>query len=377
MRSIPDSMVKPDYYSSIVNLSSWILDNFGVEAPHGVLNLSKGFKKIALIIIDALGAKALEKIFSITSFKHIKEFQVITSVFPSTTACALTSFYTALLPAEHGMLGYILFLKEYGFLVNMIELSPFGYERDLLKDRMEFRLQVKTIFERLENVESFVVSPRRYMNSGLAKMLYAGAKQIGFTSVSDFVLKIRSLLKSQEKRLVVAYIPNVDSVGHRESESSYLNEAIMILKQIDGAILGKLDDDTAVVITADHGMIRTPKKEEIWWDRKSKVMEYLDMPPGGERRMMHLYTRRSQELVEFLESEYSDKGVFLLKEEAKELFGGTHERMGDVVLVAAENVSYNFKYRFKEDSLKGKHGGLSPEEMLVPLIFVPGGGRHG
>ncbi len=373
MREIPQSFTLPDYSKSVVNLSNWVLANFGFEPIHASLDLPTGFKRVALVVIDALGAMSLERMLSRVSFKHIKEYETITSVFPSTTASALTSIYTGSLPAEHGMLGYILFLKEYGFLTNMIDLSPFGYERDLLRDRMEFSLPVKTIFQRLEGVESFVISPARYSGSGLAKMLHAGAKQIGFTSVGDFVLKIKRVLNSCEKCFILAYIPNVDSVGHRESMAAYLNEAIMILKQLDALLLRDVPRDAAIVITADHGMIRTPKEKEIWWDTSSEVMRYLEMPPGGERRMMHLYSRKADELLEFLESTYGDKGVFLKREEAAMLFGGMHDRIGDVVLVALEDYSFNFRYRFKEDSLKGMHGGLSRQEMLVPMIFIGGG----
>jgi hypothetical protein len=45
------------------------------------------------------------------------------------------------------------------------------------------------------------------------------------------------------------------------------------------------------------------------------------------------------------------------------------ERIGDVVLIAKENYSFYFKYTGKEESLKSKHGSLTLEELLVPLMI--------
>ncbi len=370
LREIPKTMVKPDYENSIVNLSNWILKNFGKEVHHKPLDIEIGFEKIGLIIIDAFGYIAYEKLKKFYMPKNLPQPENITSIFPSTTTAAITSIYTAKVPAEHGMVGYILFLKEYGFLTNMIELTPFGCERDALKDRMEFKLPVKTIFEELEDIESYVISPARYNGSGLSTMLHRGAKVVGYTSIGDFVFKFRDILSKDGKRLVIGYIPSVDGVGHKESEKAYINEASIILRQIDTIIAPKIPEKTALLITADHGMIRTPKSKEIWWDAKNEIMNYLLMPPGGERRMMHLYSRSPDDLLEYLEENYSDKGVFLKKEKAIELFGGSHERIGDIVLIANENYSFNFRYRFKEDGLAGMHGGLSKEEMYVPLFLI-------
>ena len=372
MREIPQDLVKPDYNRSVVNLSCWVLENFGLEAPHSPLDLPKGFEKVVILIVDALGLENFEKMERYYKPRNLPQPLEITSTFPSTTTTALTSIVTALLPAEHGMLGYILFLKEYGFLVNMIDLSPIGYSRDLLKDRMAFRLPVETVFQRLRRngTSPVVLTPARYTGSGLSNMLHAGARVVGYTSIGDFVVKLRSLMRGEGKRAIYAYVPNVDGVGHRESERSYLNEAAMIVREIDNVVIPAIPEKTAFILTADHGMIRTPKEKEIWWDMRSEIMEFLEMPPGGERRMMHLYTRDPDRLIEYLEESYGDKGVFLKKDEAVPLFGGGHERIGDVVLIALENFSFNFRYRFQEDSLKGMHGGLSSTEMRVPLFFI-------
>ncbi len=377
MREFPRDLVKPDYSRSIVNLSSWILKNFGLDTVHKPLDLDTGYEKIVLIIVDAMGAVALDKVMRFYRPRNFSEFSVLTSVFPSTTTSALTSFYTALTPSAHGMLGYILFLKEYGFLTNMIEFTPVGMERDKLGDRIVFDrfLRVPTVFQRLSEigVKSYIVSPSRYQNSGLARILHRGGIVVGYTSIGDLILKVSDLTRKPHRALITVYIPNADGVGHRESERAYLNEIAMILRQIDTLLLNRVPNDVIYVITADHGMIRTPREYEIWWDPSHEIMGFLEMPPGGERRMMHLYTRNPERLLEFLEDRYPRQGLYLLKEEALQLFGGSDSsRIGDVVLIALKNHSFNFKYTPKDDRLRGMHGGLTEEEMLIPLVTAGG-----
>ena len=366
MRKIPDDLVLPNYEKSIVGIPNWILKNFGVEKIHEALDLPTGFEKIVLVIIDALGYKNFEML------KVSEEFSdpmIITSTFPSTTSTALSSIFTGALPAEHGMLGFILFLKEFGFLTNMIELSPFGYGRDLLRDRMDFSLPVKTIFQILNGigVRSASLIPSNYTKSGLSKMLHAGSRVVGYTSIGDMIVKLIDLSK-EDFSLITAYVPYVDKTGHLESEKAYLEEASMILDAI-GRRIDEISRSAALLITADHGMVRTPREKEIWWSPSDEIMKYLEMPPGGERRMMHLYTREPDLLVDYLERNYEKSGVFLKKEEAIPLFGGDHGRIGDVVLIALEDFSFNFRYRKEEISLSGMHGGMSDFEMLVPVFF--------
>ena len=54
----------------------------------------------------------------------------ITSLVPSTTTAALTSLWTGRSPAEHGIVGYELWLKEYGVVSNMILHTPISFGND-------------------------------------------------------------------------------------------------------------------------------------------------------------------------------------------------------------------------------------------------------
>jgi len=88
-------MKKPEYQSnSIVNLMSSILNAFNCENNYAPLSgfdidLNK-YQHIVCMVVDGLGYNFLKKHNNSFLYQHLK--QRITSVFPTTTASAVTAF---------------------------------------------------------------------------------------------------------------------------------------------------------------------------------------------------------------------------------------------------------------------------------------------
>ncbi|MBO3804082.1 MAG: alkaline phosphatase family protein, partial [Candidatus Brockarchaeota archaeon] len=132
-----DRFVKPNYGGlSVANLAPTVArlldaEFNGTELKRDRLAEAEGeVRHVILFIVDALGYNLLARTKEIGTLldsafpERRARRSFLTSVFPSTTSAALTSISTGLTPAEHGMLGYNLFLKELGSVVNMITLSP-------------------------------------------------------------------------------------------------------------------------------------------------------------------------------------------------------------------------------------------------------------
>lgn len=90
--------------------------------------------------------------------------------------------------------------------------------------------------------------------------------------------------------------------------------------------------------------------------------------------MMYLYTKRKKALVEYLVEKYADFAIFIDARRATRLFGigKSHpeffHRIGDLILITKENFSFNYRYTGKEESLSGRHGSLTHQELVVPLV---------
>ncbi|MDE7278962.1 MAG: alkaline phosphatase family protein, partial [Oscillospiraceae bacterium] len=93
----------PDYTRCPVNIISSIRKYYRAPNVYPTLpkldsHLSKFYKNIVLIVLDGMGTDMMERNLSPMSFLRRNFTENLTSVFPSTTAAAMTSYYTGLTP---------------------------------------------------------------------------------------------------------------------------------------------------------------------------------------------------------------------------------------------------------------------------------------
>src|SRR5262249_4260680 len=125
-------LVTPDYAASCIsNLPAGIAGLFGVPTKEmsgsGRLPvaLAEGMpRRVLLLVLDAFGlalfVRAVPEVPPLARLVERGTVAPLTSVFPSTTNVALTSLYTGLTPAEHGMVGLLIYLHELGLIANLL-----------------------------------------------------------------------------------------------------------------------------------------------------------------------------------------------------------------------------------------------------------------
>jgi len=381
--------------SSIVNFSAAILEHFDADIPQGVNTYSlkdnglslEGIDKVVVFIIDAVGYYNLIKVLEKKSFKYFdqKDIRILTSVFPSTTATALTSIFTATPPGEHGVLGYLLNVPEYGGLVNMIELAPYTQDRDNLTrlgfDPLKYNPN-PTIFELLKEVgvRGYHLTSKSFVNTGLTRMHSRGGIARGVHGLGDMFEELRTVLLSEEiASVTLVYWGLIDTYGHRYGPNSlsYTSETATVISAIEEFFEDIAERNTAFFITADHGQIETPWEQEIWWSKFDDLFEEMYSMPGGEQRMSYIYSYDGEKTKRKMERQFGDaleiiepSGLDEIKLFGKPLNSVFRKRRGELITVSKGNSSLCFKYTGQEHSLKGRHGGLAKEEMYVPLILL-------
>ena len=105
--------------------------------------------------------------------------------------------------------------------------------------------------------------------------------------------------------------------------------------------------------------------------------------PSGDARVMYLYTLEwaSERVRRYFEQRFDQVFMVVDTEDAIkiQLFGPTEptdetrERLGDLVVVSsgADILEYNAsRGAGRMLQLNGHHSGLTPDEMLIPLIIV-------
>ena len=392
----PEGIVLPDYGGfAITSVPSLIERVFG--AVEGETPLSEAidpprYERVILLIIDGLGYRKITELFAghddlaLRDLSERGRFIPVTSVFPATTTAALAAYSTGLPPSAHGLIGYRLYLRETAAITNMIHLSLVGTTKDgtaieagLDPDKL---LHHPTLYEKLQprGVATHTLLPAYIVKSGLSKLLYRGSTAIHpAVSFPDMLVAARGILRdAKEPTLVTLYWPSLDSVGHvRGPESdAYTAEVLSIDYAIRRELLGRVKQ-TLLVVSADHGFVPMEKSDYVNLSSLPGLKDAAILPPVGEPRASYLYLKNgSRDRLAGEEPHLLPGGLFSLSARRAlasgllgkgEIHPEVKNRLGDLVIVSTGRAGIHHPYpdaRF----LRGMHGGLTAEEMLVPLI---------
>jgi hypothetical protein len=136
----PSELALPNYELSIANVPATVAAALGAPLPGADpplpeplwADLAEGVRRVVWIIFDAVGWFSLRNLMEqegemgLAGLAHRGRFVPITSVYPTTTTSALTSLWTGYTPARHGLVGHMMYLREFGLVADMLMLSPSG-----------------------------------------------------------------------------------------------------------------------------------------------------------------------------------------------------------------------------------------------------------
>lgn len=400
---LKDDCIHPAYDGlSILNLPGSLSKWFGAESlPHQAIDipalddLAGGIQQVVCVLIDAVALHRFQQWVNqpknrLAPWIDRGVMGTLTSIVPSTTSAALTTLWTGRSPAEHSVLGYEIFLKEFGLIANMINHAPTAFEgRAGLLYNAGFNpdhfLPVDTLgphFRRAD-VDTHAFLHYSIIGSGLSRMHYPDVSTHSYAYPSDLWIAARDLANQQleNRRLIWVYYGGVDSLSHRHGPDSEQAQAVFhdftgtmvseFLEKIDAIASGK----TLVILLADHGQLTTRKDPHFELQNHASLARRLHMAPTGENRLAYLYVKPGQSAAveEYLERTWPGAFTVIPSSQLLEagLFGpgnpspNTLDRLGDLSVITHQD-AYLW-WAPKENPLIGRHGGLSAEEMLVPL----------
>ncbi|MCY0859095.1 MAG: alkaline phosphatase family protein [Sulfolobaceae archaeon] len=331
-------------------------------------------KRFLLILVDGLGYDLFTKVYRTQQIKGVEVVKGYT-VFPSTTATVITTLFTALTPAEHGVLGYITFSKVLGSLVNSLRYShPSEQDRDSLKDGLSFSKafpEVRSYLEDVKDKNTVEIIPKGIEQTEFTIATHGKMKETRtYTNYWDGIYNLRKVLEDEKYEFVYFYIDAVDSLEHKYGALTepVLEAATTIVNDLISLAV-KFKDKFSTVLTADHGQVTVEKMIKFNDDRR--LLEMVEVPPYGDSRAIFIRSRYN--VKKYLEETYPQLRVYDRQEIVdKRLLGKDSPYIPDYIAVPLDNKGY--VYVFKEASelekLKGHHGGLSKEEMEIPMVFI-------
>jgi hypothetical protein len=391
---------------AILNLPSYICQAFGIEpfsaaalAPELAITPPGDIRRVILVLVDALALHRLQHWMADGTapvwqqLVQSGKLSALTSVVPSTTSTALTTLWTGKSPSEHGVVGYELWLKEYGVVSNMILHTPITFENDAGSlARAGFNpeqfLGLPTLGAHLAvgGVRSYALQHRSIIRSGLSQMFLKEVQVHGYLSPTELWVNLRHLVESNPttRQYFWVYTGQIDHFSHyyHPDDERVAAEFGEFSRAFQHNFLDRLSpalrQHTLLLLTADHGMLATQKSAQYDLRNHPELVRLLHILPTGEHRLMYLFTRPGKrgEIRNYYENAWPGQFAFLDPSQAvaRGLFGpGTPhphlvDRMGDLIAVA-RNEAYIW-WAEKENPLIGQHGGLSADEMIVPLLSV-------
>ena len=380
----------PDYTGNgIVNLMQSIATACGSRAARypqlGALPATQlgAARHIVLLVIDGLGQRTLARH---PASPHLQRHAIgtMTSVFPSTTASAITAFMTGLAPAQHSLTGWHMHLDEIDQTLTILPLTPRCEPAKMLPEALPPRLfDYPTLYQQLGR-ESWVLAPQSIAGSPFNAWHSRGANSIAYNSMPEMFSRLAGLLlETETPRFIYAYYPDLDTFSHRYGTDS--KEAQQTLAALD-AVFGEflcdvVGSDSWLIATADHGFIDSPPERVVSLDDHPQLAGLLVRPLCGERRAAYCYVGETERpAFEAYVREHLTHCVDLRR--SSELisagwFGPPpyHPRLasraGDYTLVMKDNWTIkDWLPGERHYPMLGVHGGISADEMSVPLIAL-------
>ena len=186
-----------------------------------------------------------------------------------------------------------------------------------------------------------------------------------------------------QRKYVYAYWPELDSNAHEHGIGS--RQAAVQFAELDRAFNHFLDEmkgtETLMIVTADHGFIDSTPEHCIQLQDHPVLANMLLLPLCGERRAAYCYVHgnKHQQFEDYIRNEFSER-ITLHSSDAilEERYYGLGEphpqlanRIGDYVLILKDNYTIKDWILGEERHTHiGFHGGLSKDEIYVPLIIV-------
>ncbi|WP_405372908.1 MULTISPECIES: alkaline phosphatase family protein [unclassified Microbacterium] len=333
-------------------------------------------RSAVVLLVDGLGRANLTARAGHARFltSQMTKKDAARTVFPATTAVALTSLLTGEMPGRHGLVGYRTRIPGTDVVPNQLK----GWESDGL-DPLTWQRSTP-IFEReaAQGRPCFVVSRAQYARTGFTQALQRGAEFVAAASIAERVEVAADLATRHPGALIYAYVPELDTIAHARGWES--DEWSAALETVDGAarsLHAGIGSAAGALVTADHGIVDVPRHRQILLGEGDPLWAGVRLV-GGEPRMLHLYAEEGA--AESVASRWRDaesaRAWIMTQREAVEagLFGPVDDevrgRIGDVLVAARASVAYydDREHDKKPQNMIGQHGSLTDQERVVPLV---------
>ncbi len=336
---------------------------------------------VVVVLVDGLGASLLDERAGHAPYLRVLSRQAPAGVptrlavgFPTTTATGLATLGTGATPGRHGILGFDVLDPASDRIVNQLT-----WPKDLDPRRWQ---PMATVLERAAaaGVDVVSIGPAAFQSSGLTQAALRGGRYVAAKTLQARVDATVQAAARSPRLLAYLYWEDLDRTGHHDGCQS--DAWTRRLEDVDSAVAGlvrRLPTNTLVIVTADHGMLDVPRAGQI------DLAERPDLSRGvrlaaGEPRAVYLWPELGHldEVAARWRDGLGEAADVMTRDEvvAAGWFGPEADpammrRVGELIVLARRRIRVldSRRHRAEAMTLVGWHGGLSAEEVVVPLLI--------
>ena len=307
------------------------------------------------------------------------------AAFPSSTGPNLFSFARAKWPGQHGGIGWYVHLAELNERATLfpwvrttddVSLTDLGLIGEMVYPREPETLRF------MRNSVNFI--PSLFSDSVATGALHGSETVVGYEDLPGAIDRVVERVRTaSEPTYSHIFWPRVDNVSHEvgTGHPDTLREVNFVDAEL-GRLAQLLPDNATLVVTADHGHLDMPEQRKCVVEPDDLLTALLvDGPSGDERTLMfHVVDGQEKRFAEDFQRRFGEHFLLLSAADVlvAELLGPdgvsdfTLSRLGTFTAIARHDAG--MKFRRGADgtglTLKAQHGGLTPAEMLVPVIIT-------
>lgn len=367
-------VIRPNYNNSILNIVSSIKKYYGFDSnisSHPKIDeilAEKEYKHISLMLLDGMGSHIMKDSLDDDSFLYKHKVCDLSSLFPPTTACVIPAIQSGLLPILSGWVGWENYFEEINKHVVMFKNTDY-YTEEKLDFNVREKLPYNNFYDEF-NVFSFELGPK-----------FHPSKCQSFDEMCYKFLEETHLTKETFSYL---YWDEPDYSLHEFGSGSL--EVKKVLKDIDqhvSNLYDKMEKDTLMIITADHGHIDV---KNIYFSNFKDLNQLLERIPSNEGRCAFFKVKpfKKKKFEKLFNLYFGDYFTLINKDDfLKEGYLGDSESynkrldsfIGDYVGIAKKNYTFVFNPNLSCDNdadfvMRSHHAGMTANELVTPLIIL-------
>jgi hypothetical protein len=360
-------------------------------------------RRVVLFFLDAFGWAFIERHRShpgVRLFFEHGRVSLLTSQFPSSTGAHVTTLKSGLSVGATGVPSLAYFDPLAGGVMNPFKYSLVGSKGQIegLRQRGVDPHKVfpfETLYTRLgrAGVRSCCVFDQRLAVSSFSAVMNQGAQAVPFVGphqIPDLLRLVLSEHSAGGATFVEVYVDQLDAIGHDFGPGSpeFAETARAVLDGFAAALEVVRELDATAIMVADHGQVDIDCTTTV--SLTAEVPGILGLlrtaehqgplPAGGSMRDCCLYVRDEavDQALQLLRSRLGDIGLIEATATlvARGVFGDPGrvrpdfiDRMGSIVVAPRRDATVWLNPQDKA-AKRGSHGGLSEDEMRIPLMVL-------